>query len=267
VTISAYVAMFVTGTLAAYRSAGVLRVWLAYDVAMTVGMKLYTALATNREAANHAYKLAWMAAEPIGIVLAGCVALSIAKPRWWIAAPALVVHFCAAGYPRKFPGSWLECEVHAVAFCCLLFGLTLLAEFLSQLPANNALALATDNCTVRATVPQPVDLPPTPRGPLNETPQEWHQRVLSALRACYDLAWHALKDCAFNRHLSILSVLFLATAAAYYPAIWHPAVRQWLMWEQAGCYLLLAVSSRGGSFSKIRHRRRMPLDRQGTLSS
>ena len=174
----AYLAIALTGTLAAYRSRGFLRVWLAYDVVMSVLLKLYTILASDHVAANHVYKLAWMVAEPIGMVLAACAALTRCTPRWWIAVPALLLHAFAAGYPQRWPGSWLHAEIHAVAFCCLLFGLALVATCKKPLHVQNA----------------------------------------------------------------ALTLLFLGTSAALYPAPWQPAIRGYLMYHQAACYLWLAVA-------------------------
>lgn len=68
------------------------------------------------------WSMAWM------VGCKGAAVLQACKPRWWVAVPALGVHAIAAGYPQRFPGSLLELEIHAVAFCCLLFGWALLIE-------------------------------------------------------------------------------------------------------------------------------------------
>ena len=113
------------------------------------------------------YSALWPYAALWMVLCRGAVVLARCKPRWWICVPALVIHCWAASYPARWPADWLEAEIHAVAFCCLMFGLALVSE----------------------------------------------------------------------RRNAAVAVLFLGTAAAYYPAVWHPEIRGWLMYLQSACYL------------------------------
>ena len=116
-------AVALTGALAAYRSQGLLRVWITYEVLATVALKASWEL-------WHAYKLGWMIAEPISMVLAGAVVLERSKPQRWpfYALAAAVVHGWAMEYPNRWPGSWLQLEIHLVAFSSLLLGLFMLGS-------------------------------------------------------------------------------------------------------------------------------------------
>ena len=127
------------------------------------------------------YATLWPYSAAWAIGSAGAVVLESCNPRWWVALPALAVHCWAGNYPDRWPGHWLQAQLHTVAFCSLLFGLALVATI-------------RDSLTVRNTV---------------------------------------------------LAMLFLGTAATYYPLPWNAGLKVHLMWFQSACYLALAWGGAG----------------------
>lgn len=119
-----YILSTLTECLAAYRSRGILRVYLLTDALVTVALLLWW---------NHfgwGYDPLWRI-EVAGLtIMRGAIALKAGKPRRWpvYALAACIVHAVAMRYPNQWPGSWLHADVHAVAFCLLLFGLFILAN-------------------------------------------------------------------------------------------------------------------------------------------
>jgi len=75
-----------------------------------------------------AYDPAWRVVAVVLVGLRSAVVLTRCTPRWWPVLPALAVHVWAGGFQNRWPGSWLQAEIHAVAFCCMALGLTLGAE-------------------------------------------------------------------------------------------------------------------------------------------
>jgi len=131
--IAPYIAIAATGTPAAARLGGVLRWYLLWEVVWTCGLKLAFIHFQHWDENAHRmvwplYPRIWAVAEPLGMVLAGCAVLTRCKPRWWVAVPALGIHLWASGFADRWPGFALHGEIHAVAFCCLLFGLALIGE-------------------------------------------------------------------------------------------------------------------------------------------
>jgi hypothetical protein len=162
-----YIAIAATGIPAAARSRGFLRWYLLYDVLMTVALKI------GYVQWHWPYNTIWRIAEPVGMVLAGAAVLGRVNTRRWpfYALGACAVHVWACNYPNVWPGGWLQAEIHAVSFCCLLFGLALIGE----------------------------------------------------------------------RRNAAVAVLFLGTSAALYGVPWDMAIRGWLMWFQAGCYVWISL--------------------------
>ena len=108
---------------AAARSRGfLLRWWIAYQLVLTVALKLIWLQ-------WHVYDPLWRAAEPIGMILLAAAVLKLTTPRRWpvYGIAALVVHCWAAGYPNRWPGTWLQAEIHIMAFCYLALGLVCLS--------------------------------------------------------------------------------------------------------------------------------------------
>lgn len=167
-----------------------------------------------------AYDPAWRAVVVLLVLCRGAVVLQAYKPRWWVAVPALMVHCWAARYPQRWVTSWLEAEIHAVAFCCLLFGLALLAE----IPGAG---LHGSRSSERSAYHIPITLPLLQAGYARWVP-----------RSMFDS-----RESSRPARKLVLAALFLGTAAAYYPTPWHPEIRAWLMWWQSGCYLALALPS------------------------
>ena len=126
--LAAYIALSITGTLAAAKASGWLRWWIAYDVLMALVFKLATVLIHNHRIAMQVYKLGWMIGEPIGVALVAGAVLQVAPLRRvpYFAAPALAVQWWAFSFPDRWPGQWLQFEMHTIAFCYLLLGLSLI---------------------------------------------------------------------------------------------------------------------------------------------
>lgn len=104
-----------------------MRWWIAYDVGMAVASKLLTMLLPHHLGLK-LYRLLWMCGEPIGVLLvAGCVLRAVRgrKLPFYAAIPALAVQYWAFSFPDRWPGQWLQFEMHLVAFCYLVLGLTL----------------------------------------------------------------------------------------------------------------------------------------------
>ena len=143
------------------------------------------------------YSAAWM------VLCRGAVVLHHCKPRWWVAVPALGMHLWATGYPNRWPHSWLQAEIHTVAFCCLLFGLALLSSQQGQ----------------RSCVPLP------------------KRRYPWAIRG------EPGRVIGINTqtHRYALAALFVGTAAGLYPVPWATWLRPYLMGYQAACYLAIAA--------------------------
>lgn len=177
IVVAPYIAIALTGLPAAYRSRGVLRWWILYEVVATVALKVVWVI-------WHIYDPLWRVAEPIAVILGAGVALSLSFPTRWpmYAVAAGIVHGWALGFPNVWPGDWLQAEIHSVAFCHLLFGLFVLGGMHRQ---NGR------------------------------------------------LPWASMP----------VAAIFLLTAAGFYAMPWHMDLRVPLMWEQAGCYLWIALAA------------------------
>lgn len=113
-----YIALALTGIPAAYRTRGFLRWWITFEVTATILLKLIWLRC-------HVYDPLWRVAEPVSMALAAAVVLERARTDRWpfYALAAGVVHGWAMSYPEKWPGSWLQLEVHVLAFVSLMMGL------------------------------------------------------------------------------------------------------------------------------------------------
>jgi hypothetical protein len=166
----------VTAAFAGWRTRGRLRYFLFASTALDC---LFWWLRNHHAQYPTLYATLWPYSAGILAVLGGAVVLERAKTDRWpfYALAAACVHGWAYSYPNKFPGSYLQLEIHATAFICLLYGLLLLS-----------------GGTCRRTLP--------------------------------------------------IAVLFLITAAAYYPLVWHMEARIPLLFGQAICYAIIAILSR-----------------------
>ena len=122
VVLTAWLPSILCATFAAFRTRGALRFMLASSGAMDL---LFWWL---HEAAPAWYATLWPYSAAWAIGCAGAVVLGVCHPRWWVALPALMVHCWAGHYPDRWPGHWLQAQLHTVAFMFLLFGLALLVE-------------------------------------------------------------------------------------------------------------------------------------------
>ncbi len=93
--------------------------YFGFDAVITVAMLMLW------QVLPWAYDPAWRVVAVALVGLRGAVVLTRCRPRMWPVVPALVLHVWAGGFANVWPGSWLQAEIHAVAFCCLAMGLTL----------------------------------------------------------------------------------------------------------------------------------------------
>lgn len=133
-----YLALALTGIPAAYRTRGFLRWWIAWEVGMTLALKLIWMR-------WHVYDPFWRVAEPVSMVLAAGFVLSRAVPQRWpfYALAAAVVHGWAMKYPNRWPNSYLQLEIHLCAFVFLLLGLFMLSHPKRENAAITVLLLVT----------------------------------------------------------------------------------------------------------------------------
>ena len=110
-----------TEALAAYRTRGLLRCYLAVDAVVTMAVWL---------APDSRYDKIWRFVVPFLLLFRLAVSATRSERRKWpfYALAACAVHVWAVDYPNRWPESWLQGEIHAVAFGCLLGGLAMLPE-------------------------------------------------------------------------------------------------------------------------------------------
>lgn len=120
--------------LAAYRTRGILRWYFLTDAVVTLAMlalwKLYPS----------AYDPAWRVVAVLLVLFRGAVTIERVQARIWpiYGLAAIAVHAWASRYPNVWPDSLLHPEIHGIAFCCLLFGLALVAGSKKSLLPENA---------------------------------------------------------------------------------------------------------------------------------
>lgn len=110
--------------LAAYRTRGILRWYFLTDAVVTL------AILALWNFYPPAYDPAWRVVAVLLVLFRGAVTIERIQARIWpiYGLAGIAVHVWASRYPNVWPDSLLHPEIHAIAFCCMLFGLALVAS-------------------------------------------------------------------------------------------------------------------------------------------